>query len=186
MTDLIKNQSTSTFNETKFNQQSFQSTVNQSFIRHYSQRLNKYHTTSTLHYQYTTPLARLTSVAGFLRSSIVRCIWNAPSFSPVSSLTAQHITQSEPRNTGNHKNNQLQYNRHRSVYKFTLHVSAKASDLCYYSRRTTAIRDRIIRHLRRIWSGPGVRIQMWTPDPDFFQNFTGTSSSKDTSVIKFS
>ena len=39
---------------------------------------------------------------------------------------------------------------------------------------------------RRISSGSGVPIQIQPSDPDDFQNLTGTSSSKDTSVIKLS
>ena len=56
--------------------------------------------------------------------------------------------------------------------------------------KTAAVRDRI-RPPRRTYgldsefeSGYGLRIR--TLDPDYFQTLTGTSSSKDTSVIKFS
>ena len=51
--------------------------------------------------------------------------------------------------------------------------------------KTKAVRNHI--HLpRRLCSGSGVRIWIQTPDLDFFQNLTGTSLFKDTSVIKFS
>jgi len=39
---------------------------------------------------------------------------------------------------------------------------------------------------RTIWSGSRVRVRIRIPDPDDFQNLTGTSLFKVTSVIKFS
>jgi len=50
----------------------------------------------------------------------------------------------------------------------------------------TSSRRQHIHPPRRIWSGSGVCIWIWTPDLDYFQNLTGTSLSKETSVVKFS